>query len=83
MVFTRFRENHVVERIFRGIRPAVVALIVSPLLGLGKSAGVNFKNIWIPLVVALSVWLLKISPPVYIILTAIILGIFHFIHVNR
>ncbi|MDD2246721.1 MAG: chromate transporter [Proteiniphilum sp.] len=82
MVFTRFRENHVVERIFRGIRPAVVALIVSPLLGLGKSAGVNLKNIWIPLVVALSVWLLKISP-VYIILTAIILGIFHFIHVKQ
>ena len=76
IVFTRFKENPVIERIFKGIRPAVVALIVAPLLGLGKSAGVNLKNIWIPVVVALSVWLLKISP-VYIILAAILLGLSH------
>jgi chromate transporter len=54
----------------------VVALIAAPLLGLSRSAGVNRKNLWIPLVVALTVWLLKISP-IFIILAAILLGLSH------
>src|SRR5690606_32338731 len=78
LVFNQFKENPVVESIFKGIRPAVVALIAAPLLGLGRSAGVNWKNSWIPLSVALSVWLLKISP-VYVILVAILLGVGHFV----
>ncbi|HBG57364.1 chromate transporter [Proteiniphilum sp. UBA1028] len=82
MVFTQFKENPIVERIFKGIRPAVVALIAAPLLGLGKSAGVGLKNSWIPLVVALSVWLLKISP-VYIVLAAILLGTGHYFFVKQ
>ena len=82
IVFTQFKENPVIERIFKGIRPAVVALIAAPLLGLGKSAGVNLKNIWIPLTVALSVWLLKISP-VYVILAAILLGISHYLFTRQ
>lgn len=79
LVFTQFKDNSIVERVFKGIRPAVVALIAAPILGLSKSAGINWKNIWIPLVVALSVWLLGISP-VYIVLAAIILGVFHYIY---
>ncbi|MDR0421856.1 MAG: chromate transporter [Proteiniphilum sp.] len=77
-VFTQFKDNPVVERIFKGIRPAVVALIVAPLSSLGKSAGVRWKNLWIPVVVALAVWRLNVSP-VYIVLAAILLGIFRFI----
>lgn len=76
ILFTQFRDNPLVERIFKGIRPAVVALIAAPLLGLSRSAGVNRKNLWIPLVVALTVWLLKISP-IFIILAAILLGLSH------
>ncbi|MCE5204672.1 MAG: chromate transporter [Porphyromonadaceae bacterium] len=82
MVFTRFKENTVVERIFRGIRPAVVALIAAPLLDLGKSAGINLRNIWIPVIVALSVWLLKISP-VYVILATVIMGTGHYLFVKK
>lgn len=82
MVFTQFKDNPVVERVFKGIRPAVVALIAAPLLGLGKSAGVKLSNLWIPVTVALMVWLLKVSP-VYIILAAIILGLLHFMYLKR
>ena len=82
MVFTQFKENPVVERVFKGIRPAVVALIVAPLLSLGKSAGVRWKNLWIPVVVALAVWQLNISP-MYIVLAAIVLGIAHFIYLRK
>lgn len=82
MVFTQFNENPVVERIFKGIRPAVVALIAAPLLSLGKSAGVGWKNLWIPVAVALAVWQLNFSP-VYIVLLAILLGIIHFIYLKK
>jgi len=81
MVFTQFKDNEVVERIFKGIRPAVVALIVAPLLSLGKSAGVRWKNLWIPVAVALAVWQLNVSP-MYIVLAAILLGISHFIYLR-
>ena len=78
VLFTQFKDNPFIERIFKGIRPAVVALIAAPLLGLGKSAGVKLNNIWIPISVALSVWLLNLSP-VYIILISIIFGILYFL----
>lgn len=81
IIFTQFKENPVVESIFKGIRPAVVALIAAPLLELSKSAGVSFKNILIPIVVALAVWLLKVSP-VYIILAAIICGISYYLFIK-
>lgn len=82
ILFSQFRENPIVESIFMGIRPAVVALIAAPLLGLGRSAGVNLKNIWIPIVVALLVWLLKVSP-IYIILVAILMGISHLLFIKK
>lgn len=79
--FVQFKDNPVVERIFKGIRPAVVALIAAPLLQLGKSADVHFKNIWIPISVALLVWLLGVSP-IYIIIGAILLGILHLFYIK-
>lgn len=82
MIFTQFKDNPLIQRIFKGIRPAVVALIAAPLLGLGKSAGVKLTNMWIPISVALLVWLLKVSP-IYIILAAILLGILHYINLKR
>lgn len=74
MFFQRFQDNEVVERIFKGIRPAVVALIAAPLIRMGKSAGITVKTFWIPVAAALLVWLAGVSP-VYIIIGAIILGI--------
>jgi len=52
------------------------------LLGLGRSARISLKNVWIPVAVALSVSLAGVSP-VYIVLAAILLGILHFAHVKR
>jgi chromate transporter len=77
IVFTQFKDNPVIERIFKGIRPAVVALIAAPLIGMGKSAGITWKTLWIPIAVALLVWLLGISP-MYIIVGAIIIGLAYF-----
>ncbi|MDO5523828.1 MAG: chromate transporter [Bacteroidia bacterium] len=82
MIFVQFKDNPVVERIFKGIRPAVVALIAAPLVILGKAANVTWKNFWIPVSVALLVWLLGVSP-IYIVAGAIALGILHLVYVKR
>lgn len=82
IVFVQFKENPTVEQIFKGIRPAVVALIAAPMMMLGKSAGISIKNVWIPIVVALSVWLLGISP-IYIVTAALALGLLHFVYMKR
>ena len=74
MVFTNFKDNPVVERIFKGIRPAVVALIAAPLYNMAKAAGVTWKTIFIPLIAALLIWGLNISP-VWVVVAAIVGGI--------
>lgn len=74
LVFTEFKSNPTVERVFKGIRPAVVALIAAPLWKMGKSAGITRKTIIIPVGAALLIWLLGISP-IYMVIAAIIGGI--------
>ena len=69
MFFHRFQDNPVVAAIFRGIRPAVVALIAVPTFNLAKSAKISWTNCWIPVVGALLIWLMGVSP-IYIILVA-------------
>ena len=49
MFFHQFEDNKVVAAIFRGIRPAVVALIAVPTFNLAKSAKINLSNCWIPI----------------------------------
>ncbi|MDO4951525.1 MAG: chromate transporter [Bacteroidales bacterium] len=74
MFFSAFADNRVVEAIFRGVRPAVVALIAVPCIKLGKSAHITWANAWFPIAIALLIALLGISP-VYIII-AVALGAF-------
>ncbi len=70
--FRQFRDNEVVERIFMGIRPAVVALIAAPVFMLARKAGVTLRNIWIPVLSALLIWLLDVSPVLVILLAALL-----------
>lgn len=86
MVFRDWKEQPAVEAIFKGIRPAVVALIAAPLFKLANNAikakGEGTKgerslayNLWplaISLAAALLIWLLHVNP-VWIILATIVL----------
>ncbi len=67
--FRQFRDNAAVQSIFKGIRPAVVALIAVPTFRMGKSAKIGMTNVWIPVSGALLIWLLGVSP-IYIIIMA-------------
>lgn len=69
LFFHSFKDNVIVERIFKGIRPAVVALIAVPTFSMAKSAKINKYNIWIPIVSTLLIWLLDFSP-IWVIIIA-------------
>lgn len=71
LFFQNFKDNPIVERIFKGIRPAVVALIAAPTFAMAKSARISRYNIWIPIVSALLIWLLGFSPIWIIILAGV------------
>ena len=68
-MFQQFRDNIYVERAFKGIRPAVVALIAAPVFRMARMAKINRYNVWIPVVAALLIWLMGVSP-IYVILVA-------------
>jgi chromate transporter len=65
--------NEVVEAIFKGVRPVVVALIAAPVFRMAKTAHITRYNFWIPVVAALLIWLLKVSP-IWVILVSGISG---------
>jgi chromate transporter len=71
--FSQFKDNRYVAAIFCGIRPAVVALIAVPTFRLGQRAQLNRYTIWIPVVCALAIWALGVSP-IYIIIVAALAG---------
>ncbi len=67
--FAGFKDNPIVERVFMGIRPAVVALIAVPAITTAKAAGITYKTVLIPVGVALLIWLAHVSP-IYIVAAA-------------
>ena len=69
MFFHQFQDNAIVASIFRGIRPAVVALIAVPTFKLAKNANLTWATSWIPIAGALAIWALGVSP-IYIIVLA-------------
>lgn len=69
---TQFKDNPHVEAVFKGIRPAVVALIAAPCISVWKALKLGWKWVWIPTLVALSVWLLGISPVTIIVVSALL-----------
>lgn len=71
MFFHYFAGNHIVDCIFKGVRPAVVALIAAPVFKMAQTAQLNWKNFWIPLVAALLIWLFGVSPILIILVAGI------------
>lgn len=86
MVFQEWKELPAVEAVFKGIRPAVVALIAAPLVKMARSAIQSSRSaiqgsrtsiraalpLLISLAAALLIWLLHVNP-VWVILATIVL----------
>ena len=68
------KNNSILSPMFKGIRPAVVALIVAPVISAAKAAKLNWKTAIIPIAVALLIWSkwpVVSSPILYIVLGGI------------
>lgn len=68
--FASIRDNAYVDAAFKGMRPAVVALIVAPIIGLTK--GMRWWLVAVALAVALVVWYFGISPVWFLIAGAVV-----------
>lgn len=72
LIATMFRQIQDVPWVaacFRGIRPAVVALIAVPTFNLAKSAKIGLMNCWIPIASAALIYAMGVNP-VFIIIAA-------------
>lgn len=74
LFFTHIQDNIWVEKIFKGIRPAVVALILVPCITTARSLKLHGFVLIIPVIAALLIWWCGLSP-VWIILAAILGGL--------
>ena len=69
LFFHRFMEVPWIAAMFRGIRPAVVALIAAPTFTLAKNAKIGLSNCWIPIASAMLIFALGVNP-IYILIAA-------------
>ena len=70
--FADIRDNQYVDAAFKAMRPAVVALIVAPIVGLAKS-----MNYWlwiVAAVTALAIWHVGFSP-IYVLIAGAVAGL--------
>lgn len=74
------RDYPVVEAAFKGMRPAVVALIAAPLIAFAK--GMNLWKIGVAIACGLGVWLSGLSP-VYFIVGGLAAGVLWVVWRNR
>lgn len=72
MFFAGIRNNIWVDAAFKGMRPAVVALIVAPIVGLTK--GMHWVGLSIALATAITVWYFGFSP-IWLIIAGAIGGV--------
>lgn len=78
--FTDIRENRYVDAAFKGMRPAVIALIAAPILNLAR--GMGWWKIALAAIAAVIVWQLGVSP-VWFIIAGAAAGILHALHDKR
>lgn len=74
LFFNHFQDNIWVIKIFNGIRPAVVALILVPCLSAARALKLKRMELLFPLIGAVLIWKAGLSPA-YIVLAGIIGGL--------
>ena len=80
MFFADIRYNPIVDAAFKGMRPAVVALIISPVTKLMRGMGVTMKVVAV--IIGFLLWYFSI-PPVPVLIAAAAAGIIYIIFVSR
>lgn len=78
-------QNPTLNAIFKGIRPAVVALIITPVITSARAANIGWRTAWIPVVVAALIWSKwpVVSNPIIFIVLGGLVGWLQLRHVRR
>lgn len=82
LFFTQVKDNVWVEKAFKGLRPAVVALIVVPCITTARSIKLTYAQLIIPIGAALLIWQGGVSPA-WIILAAIVGGLIYDLKIRK
>ena len=80
MFFADVRENPVVDAAFKGMRPAVVALIISPVTKLMRGMSIGMKAVAV--IIGIILWFFSI-PPVPVLIAGAAAGILYTLFVSR
>ena len=83
MLFQDYKDYPAVEAIFKGIRPAVVALIAAPLCRMAKNAKITWTTALIPIAGALLIWLAGLSPIWIIFVTVLATLLYTYLTAKR
>ena len=70
--FMKLKDMEVTKAIFKGIRPAIIGLVLSAVVSVGKTAIVDFKSTVIAAVVFLGLLKFKIHPIAGILLSGVL-----------
>jgi chromate transporter len=73
MAFSGYQDNPTVIKIFKGIRPVVVALIAVPMVNMARSSNKNWWSWGLSATTLVLVAFLKISP-IYILICVIVVA---------
>ncbi|MCQ2136541.1 MAG: chromate transporter [Bacteroidales bacterium] len=82
MFFSGYSDNEIVIKIFKGIRPAVVALIAVPMIKMARECNHKWHDWLLTIAALLLVVFLKVSP-IYILLVTIILFLSYYLYKER
>lgn len=72
MVFSGFQDDPIVQRIFKGIRPVVVALIAVPMLQMARKTNRNWISWGVSIVTIVLVAFLEVSPIYILVIVAVV-----------
>lgn len=82
LFFHQFQDNIWVNKAFKGLRPVVVALILSPLYNIAKAQKLNFKKALFPVLALAAMIFLSISP-IWIVLITLLAGFLYSIKLQK
>lgn len=72
MVFSGFQDDPIVQRIFKGIRPVVVALIAVPMLQMARKTNRNWISWGVSIITIVLVAFLEVSPIYILVIVAVV-----------
>lgn len=70
ILFRSAGDNVWIERLFMGLRPAVVALIAAPVFRMARAAHISWSNCWIPLLSLVLISLFRVNSILVILAAA-------------